>query len=191
MPKFLARRTTVMLLIGFSVIAVIALTRFAGAGATISARGIGPLEIGKATRTEMQDWALGPVSFWLVPRGNPPVHFNGQLWQYKCIGESTIFGQSCRTLYGIRNGRVMTIETDLPKFGTAAGTRTGVPLDTAIKNEKGTWSGWKVKCPHITLPSPKGITFLALISRDAARPKGFVLGFYLSATPASFSYCAS
>lgn len=191
MPKYLARRSTIVLLIGFGVILLIALTRFGGSGGTISATGVGPLEIGKSTRTQMQNWATGPISFWFTQKGNPPVRFEGQLWQYACVGESTIFGESCRTLYGLRNGRLMTVESDAPQIHTAARTRSGTSLAVAIKNERGTWSGWNVKCPHVTLPSPKGITFLALISRDAAYPKGFVSNLYLSAKPASFSYCAS
>jgi len=191
MPKFLARRSTVVLLIGFGVIALIALTRFSGGAATISAKGVGPLEIGQATRQEMQNWAIGPISFWFTQKGNPPVRFRGQLWQYKCVGQSTVIGATCRTLYGLRNGRLVTVETNAPQFRTAAGTTVGTPLDSTIKNERGKWSGWKVKCPHVTLPSPKGVVFLALISRIADLPKGFVSNFYLSATPSSFSYCAS
>ena len=191
MPKFLTRRSTVVLLIGFGVILLIALTRFGGGSATISAKGLGPLEIGQATRQEMQDWAMGAISFWFTQKGNPPVRFKGQLWQYECVGQSTIFGATCRTLYGLRNGRLVTVETNAPRFRTAAGTRSGTPLYSTIKNERGKWSGWKVKCPHVTLPSPKDVTFLALISRDAAYPTGFVSNLYLSARPSSFSYCAS
>jgi hypothetical protein len=191
MPKFLTRRSAVALAIGFGVILLIALTKFGTEGATISAKRIGPLEIGQATRQEVQDWAKGPITFWFTPKGNPPVRFEGQLWQYECIGQSTIYGATCRTLYGLRNGHLATVETNSPQFHTAAGTRPGTSLETVIKSERGKWSGWKTKCPYVTLSSPKGINFLALISRNTAVPKGFVSNLYLSATPSSFSHCAS
>lgn len=189
MPKYLTRRSAVAMAIGFSVLLVIALTRFGGGSATISAKGVGPLKIGKATRTQMQNFGTGPVTFWFTQRGNPPVHFKGQLWQYKCPGRDTIFEMSCRTLYGITNGHVATIKTNSPQFYTAGETRIGTPLPQVSKRERAKWSGWKVKCPHLSLPAPKGIIFFALVSRNAVYPKGFVNGFYLSATPSSFTYC--
>jgi len=189
MPKFLTRRSAVAMAIGFGVLLLIALTRFGGSSATISAKGVGPLKIGKSTRTQMQNWATGPISFWLTQKGKPPVHFKGQLWQYECIGKSQIFGKTCRTLYGITNGHLATVESTSPQFYTAAGTRMGTPFSRARTREHAKWSGWKVKCPHLVLPSPKGVTFFASVSRNAANPKGFVTGFYLSATPSSFAYC--
>ena len=177
--------------IGFSVLLLIALVRSGAGTATISAKGIGPLEIGKATRTEMQSFALGPTNFWFTQKGNPPVHFKGELWQYECVGQSKIFGRPCRTLYGITNGHLATVETTSPQFFTSAKTHLGTPLPQARKHEHAKWSGWKVRCPHLSLPAPKGVVFLASVSRIAAKPEGFVTGFYLSATPSSFAYCAS
>jgi hypothetical protein len=176
--------------IGFGVLLVIALTRAGGGPATISAKGVGPLLIGKSSRTAMQNFGRGPESFWFTKRGNPPVHFNGQLWQYKCVGQNTTFGATCRTLYGITHGHLATVETNSSQFYTAAGTRIGTKLPQARKNEHAKWSGWQAKCPHLTMPSPKGVTFLVSVSRNAGNPQGFVIGFYLSATPSSFSYCA-
>jgi len=177
--------------IGFSVLLVIALTRFGGASATISAKGVGPLEIGKATRTQMQNFARGPMLFWFNQKQNPPVPYKGELWQYECIGQSTIFGLKCRTLYGITNGHLATIETSNPQFFTAAKTHIGTQLSQARKREHAKWSGWNVNCPHLSLPAPKGVVFLASVSKNATFPKGFVSGFYLSATPSSFAYCAA
>ena len=190
MPKYLTRRSAVAMAIGFSVLLVIALTRFGGGSATISPKGVGPLEIGKATRTQMQTFARGPINFWFKQRGNPPVPFKGELWQYDCIGQSTIFGLKCRTLYGITNGHVATVETSNPQFYTTAKTHIGTALAEARRREHATWSGWNVKCPHLTLPAPKSITFLASVSRSPSYPGGFVSGFYLSATPSSFAFCA-
>jgi hypothetical protein len=191
MPKFLTRRSALVMAIGFGVLALIAVLRFGGTSATIDAKGVGPLVVGKSTRLQMQTFARGPVSFWLSQRGNPPVHFNGQLWQYKCIGQSTVFGLRCRTLYGITHGHVATIETSSPLFYTAARTRIGTPLSEARKHDNAKWSGWQVKCPHLSFPAPKGTVFLALVAKSAAFPKGFVSGIYLSATPSSFAYCAA
>jgi len=191
MPTFLKRRSVVAMAIGFGVLLLIALTRFGGGSATISAKGVGPLQIGKASRAEMQRFATGPVSFWFKQKGNPPVHFKGQLWQYKCFGQATTFGVTCRTLYGITNGHLATVETNSPRFFTAEGIRIGSPLPQARKREHAKWSGWKIRCPHLSLPAPKGVAFLVSISRSAAIPDGFVSGFYLSATPSSFAYCAS
>ena len=191
MPKFLSRRSAVALTIGFGGIVLIALTRFGGGAATISAKGVGSLEIGQATRQQMQRSVLGPVSFWFTQKGNPPVRFKGQLWRYSCPGQSTIYWAPCRTLFGLRSGRVVTVETNAARYRTAAGTSVGAPLDATITKERGKWSGWKTKCPHVTLPSPKGVTFLALISRNATLPKGFVSNLYLSTTPPSFAYCTS
>jgi hypothetical protein len=188
MPKFLTRRSAIVMTIGFGVLLLIALTRIGGGSATISAKGLGPLEIGKSSRTAMQNFAKGPVSFWFKQRGNPPVRFKGELWQYQCIGGGTIFGASCRTLYGITNGHLATIETNSPQFYTT-GIRIGTPLAQARREKRASWSGWQVKCPHLTLSSPRGVTFLALISKNASDPAGYVSGFYLSATPSSFAYC--
>jgi len=190
-PKFLTRRSAVVMAIGFGVVLLIALTRFGSGSANISAKGVGPLKIGKATRTQMQDFARGPISFWFKQRGNPPVRFKGELWKYECIGQSTVFGVSCRTLYGITDGHLATVETSSPQYHTAANTRMGTPLPQARERENAKWSGWNTRCPHLTLPSAKGIVFLALVARDAGNPKGFVIGFYLSATPSSFAYCAA
>jgi hypothetical protein len=138
----------------------------------------------------MQHWATGEVSFWLVDRHNPPVRFRGQLWQYKCIGPG-LPDQPCRSLFGINHGHVATVLTTDPRYHTKE-TNLGVSLASALANEKGsTFSGWKEKCPHITLKAPKGTTFLALVTRTKAHPGGYVSGFYLSATPSSFPYCQS
>jgi hypothetical protein len=186
--KSCVRRIVFLLLIGFGVILSISLIPL-GNSVEINAKGIGPLDIGRATKHEMQKWATGSSSSWLTQKGNPPVHFKGQLWQYRCSGQSTVSGATCRTLFGLRNGRVVTVETNSPQVRTAVGTRAGRSLASTI-NEQGTWSGWGAKCPRVILPSPKGVTFLALVSRDAAHPKGFVSNLYLSVTPSSFSYCA-
>ncbi|MHB8060516.1 MAG: hypothetical protein ACYDHO_06755, partial [Gaiellaceae bacterium] len=116
MPKYLTRRSAVVMAIGFGVLALIALSRIGGDSATISAKGVGPLEIGKATKKQMQYWAKGPVTFWFKQKGNPPVHFKGELWQYECVGQSETFGKRCHTLYGIVNGRVATVESNSPQF---------------------------------------------------------------------------
>ncbi len=189
-PKYLTRRSAIVMAIGFGALLLIALTRFGGSSATISAKGVGPLEIGKSTRTQMQNFATGPISFWFKQKGNPPVPFKGELWQYECIGQGTIFGIACRTLYGITNGHLATVETNNPQFYTAVGTHIGTPLPQSRTREHAKWSGWNVKCPHLILPAPDGVSFLASVSRDAANREGFVTGFYLSATPSSFSYCA-
>jgi hypothetical protein len=192
MPKYLTRRSALVMAIGFGVILLIALTRFGGASATISAKGVGPLLIGKSSRTQVQNFGLGPESFWFTQKGNPPVHFKGELWQYKCVGQGTFLGKPCRTLYGITNGHLATVETSSPKFFTDGDTRPGTPLPLARKNErKAKWSGWNVKCPNLTLPSPNGVTFLASVARISGFPEGVVSGFYLSATPSSFAFCGA
>ena len=190
MPKYLKRRSTVVMAIGFGVLLLIALSRFGAGSATISAKGVGPLKIGKATRTQMQYFARGRITFWLTQKGNPPVHFKGQLWQYACIGQRTSFGASCRTLYGITNGHVATVETTNPRFFTVARTHVGTTFSQARRQEHGKWSGWNVKCPHLVLAAPKGVVFFASVQRDKAYSKTFVSGFYLSATPSSFAYCS-
>ncbi|MGA9762736.1 MAG: hypothetical protein WBQ14_09955 [Gaiellaceae bacterium] len=191
MPKSLTRRSAIVMAIGFGVLLIIALTRAGGGTATISARGVGPLVIGKSSRTAVQNFGRGPESFWLSQRGNPPLRFNGQLWQYKCVGQNTTFGVTCRTLYGITHGHLATVETNSSQFYTKAGTRIGTTLPQARKNEQhARWSGWQAACPHLTMPSAKGVTFFVSVSRNAVNPQGFVNGFYLSATPSSFSYCA-
>jgi hypothetical protein len=187
-PKKLTRQTTIAILIGVAVLFIIALTRLGGPTATITAKGIGPLEIGHATRTEMQQWATGPITFWFKNKQSPPVKFKGQLWQYKCIGGGPVPGQTCRTLFGITHGHVATVETSDPRYHTAK-SRVGTSLSSALANEHGKFSGWRVACPHITLPAPKGTTFLILVARSSTDPSGYVSGFYLSATPSSFSYC--
>jgi hypothetical protein len=176
----------------FGVLGLLALSRCQGQPATISAKGIGPIEIGKATTKEMQTWATGPVTFWFVNKGDPPppVHFSGRLWQYECVGRSTIFGAPCRTLFGLRNGRVVTVETSNPLFHTKAGTYNGTALPRSRERERAKWSGWKVKCPHLVLRSPKDVVFLASVSKNTANPQGFVTGFYLSVKPGSFAFCA-
>jgi hypothetical protein len=191
MPKFLTRRSAVVMVIGFGVLALLALTRGGSSPANLSAKGVGPLKIGKATRTQMQRFARGPIDFWLNQKGDVPFRFKGQLWQYDCVGGAKVFGLTCRTFYGITNGHVATIETTSPQFFTAAETRMGTPLAQARKREHAQWSGWSTKCPHLILPAPKGVTFFASVARDATLPKGFVSGFYLSATPSSFDYCVS
>lgn len=189
MPKYLTRRSAVVMAIGFGALLLIALTRFSGESATISAKGVGPLTIGKSSRTAMQNWATGPISFWFTQKGSPPVHFKGQLWQYKCVGGKEIFGVTCRTLYGITNGHLATVETNNPQFYTAAGTHIGTSLEDSRTREHAKWSGWNVKCPHLVLTAPKGVSFFVSFSKDAANPKGYATGFYLSATPSSFAYC--
>jgi hypothetical protein len=174
----------------FGVMLLIALGRFGPGSATISAKGVGPLEIGKATRTQMQSFDRGRIDFWLTQKGNPPLHFKGQLWQYGCIGQRTSFGASCRTLYGITNGHVATVETTSPRFFTSAKTHVGTPLSQARRQEHGKWTGWNVKCPHLILAAPKGVVFFASVSKDKFYSKSFVSGFYLSATPSSFAYCS-
>jgi hypothetical protein len=191
MPKYLTRRSAVVMAIGFGVLALIALSRFGGDSATISARSVGPLEIGKASKKQMQYWAKGPVRFWINQRGTPPFHYKGELHRYQCVGQSEIFGKKCRTFYGIVNGRVATFESNSPQFRTAAKTRIGSSIPEARKSEHAVWSGWQVKCPHLSLPAPKGTVFFASVSRNEANPKGYVSGFYLSATPSSFAYCSA
>jgi hypothetical protein len=190
-PKSAGKRTSIVLLIGFAGLALIAVTRFGGANATISAKGIGPLVIGEATVPEMQRWAIGPVSFWFRNRGNPPVRFEGELWEYDCLGASTTFGAPCRTLFGFRNGLLASLETNNPRYFSDRGTRIGTPFEQALRREHGTWSGWSVACPHISLPAAKGVTYLATVSRSAGNPKGFITSFYLSKVPSSFRFCAS
>jgi hypothetical protein len=188
-PRPSSRRPLILIMIGFGVLLLIALTRFGGASATIGSKGIGPLKLGQATRREMQNWARGEVSFWQVDRGNPPVRFAGELWKYDCINTSTIFGQSCRTLFGLRGGHLATVMTTNPLFFTAAGTHIGMPLVRSLQHERGRWSGWDVKCPHVVLPAPKGVTFLATVAKNSANPGGFITGFYLSKAPGSFAFC--
>jgi len=190
MPKYLSRRSAVVMAVGFGVLLLIALSRFGGDGATISATGVGPLDIGKSSKKEMQYFVQGPVRFWFTQKGNPPIHFKGELWQYECVGQSEIFGKRCLSRYGIVNGRVATFESNSPQFRTAAKTRIGSSIPAVRKNEHAVWSGWQVKCPHLSLPAPKGTVFFASVSRNEANPKGFVSGFYLSATPSSFAYCS-
>lgn len=190
-PRPSSKRPVILILVGFSVLLLIALTRFGGVPATISAKGIGPLRLGQATRQEMQNWARGEVSFWQADRGNPPVRFVGELWEYDCIGASTSFGRPCRTLFGLKGGHLATVTTTNPLFFTAAGTHIGMPLGKSLRREHGRWSGWSVKCPHIVLPAPKGVIFLATIARSSTIPGGFVSGFYLSKAPASFASCGS
>jgi hypothetical protein len=189
--KFAAKRSSIVLLIGFGGLALIALTRFGGAGGTISAKGIGPLAIGKATIPEMQRWARGPVNFWFRNKGGTPVHFEGKLWEYDCIGEGTTFGAPCRTLFGFRNGFLTSVETNDPRYFSDRGTHIGTPFEQTLERELGTWSGWSTACPHISLPAAKGVTYLATVSRNAGNPKGFITGFYLSEAPSSFRFCAS
>ena len=191
MPKFLTRRSALVMAIGFGVLALIALLQVGGTSATIDAKGVGPLVVGKSTLLQVQTYGKGPVSFWFSQRGNPPVHFSGHLWQYECIGQKTVFGLGCRTLYGIVHGHLATIETSSPQFYTASRTRIGTPLSEARTHDDAKWSGWQVKCPHLSFPAPKGTVFLALVIRNAAFPKGFVSDLYLSVTPSSFPYCAS
>lgn len=190
MPKYLTRRSAIVMAIGFGVLLLIALSRFGGGSATISAKGVGPLEIGKSSRTAMQNFATGPLTFWFTQKGNPPVHFKGQLWQYKCVGGKTVFGASCRTLYGITNGHLATVETNNPQFFTAGGIHIGTSLVDARAREQAEWSGWKSKCPHLTLTAPKGVSYFVSVAKNAANPKGYVTGFYLSTTPSSFAYCS-
>lgn len=184
-----SRRPLILILVGFGVLLLIVLSRFGGTTATISAKGIGPLELGHSSRREMQRWAMGEVSFWQVNKGNPPVSFRGELWKYDCISARTILGRPCRTLFGLRGGHLATVTTTNPLFFTAAGTHIGTPLEKSLQKEHARWSGWNVKCPHIVLPAPKGVTFLATVARSSATPGGFVSGFYLSEAPASFVFC--
>ncbi len=181
----------VVLLVG--VLAVLAVTRGGGEPARISSEGIGPLEIGQATMREMQNWAVGPVTFWFPGDNIPPqpVHFEGKLWQYECLNTDVILDVPCRTLFGLRGDRVVTVLTSNPLYSTPSGTRIGSPLAEARKNEKGgEWSGWNVDCPHIEMRSPRGVKFLARVSRDADIPQGFVNGFYVSVEPRSFGLCS-
>ena len=178
-----------MLFVFVGIVLVVALSRFHGTVATISPAGIGPLRVGTSTIRQMQDWAVGPIDFWLVDKGNPPVRFSGNLWQYQCVNRATIFDEPCRTLFGFRKGILVTVRTSNPLFTTKKGTRIGAALSDALARDHGTWSGWKVSCPRIELAAPRGITFLAYISRNAVSPKGYVAGFYLSKSPSSFAPC--
>lgn len=191
MPKYLTRRSAVVMAIGFGVLLLIALSRFGGDSATISATGVGSLDIGKSSREQMQYFAQGPVRFWIGQKGHAPIHYKGELWQYECVGQSEVFGKKCRSLYGIVNGHVATFESNSPQFRTVAKTHIGSSIPAARKSEHAVWSGWQVKCPHLSLPAPKGTVFFASVSRNEANPKGFVSGFYLSATPSSFPYCSA
>lgn len=190
-PKFATKPALLAITVGFAVLLLIAFLRGVGPGGSLSAEGIGPLKLGKATIPEMQSWALGPVSFWFRNVEDPPVRFKGKLWEYDCINKSTTFGAPCRSLFGFRHGLLVTVETNNPTYATVAGTHIGSPLEQALKREHGTWSGWNVACPHLSLPAPKGVTFLAAVSRNAGNPKGFVTGFYLSEAMSSFRFCAS
>lgn len=189
-PRPSSNRALILITLGVSgVLLLIALTRFGGTPATISGKGIGPLKLGQATRQEMQNWARGEVSFWQVNRGNPPVHFTGELWKYDCVTMGTIPGRSCRTLFGLRGGHLATVATTNPLFFTRAGTHIGTPLAESLQKERGRWSGWNVKCPHVALTARRGVIFLATVAKSSTAPKGYISGFYLSEKPASFAFC--
>lgn len=180
----------VLALVG--VLTIIAFSRAGGEPAQISPKGLGPLEIGEATMEQMQRWAVGPVTFWFVGDNDPPppVRFTDKLWQYECIDRDVVFDAPCRTLFGLRGDRVVTVMTSNPRYSTPAGTRIGTPLEEARKNERGgRWSGWNVECPRITLRSPKGVVFLARVARNEVNPGGFVNGFYLSVRRPTFDFC--
>jgi hypothetical protein len=189
--KFATKPALIAVTVGFGVLVLIALFRGVGPGGALSAKGIGPLTLGKATIPEMQVWALGPINFWFRNADNPPVVFKGKLWEYDCVNESTTFGAPCRSLFGFRDELLVTVETNNPSYYTVDGTHIGTPLEQSLKQEHGTWSGWSVACPHLSLPAPKGVTFLATVARNAGNPKGFVTGFYLSKATSSFRFCAS
>lgn len=191
-PKRPSRRPLFFVLALLGVLGIVALTRYSGDPATIDATGIGPIEVGESSRKAMQNWAVGPVTFWFVGDTDPPppVRFRDELWQYECVDREIVFGVRCRTLFGLDDGIVVTVMTSNTLFSTPAGTRIGrTPLAEAIENERGKWSGWSVECPRIELPARAGVTFLARVSRNAERPDGFVSGFYLSVKPASFAFC--
>jgi hypothetical protein len=190
-PKKIRRQPTIAILIGVAVLLIIALTRLGGGPANISATTVGPLTLGKSSRTAMENFATGQVKFWFKDKGSPPVKFTGQLWRYKCIGQAGIPGQACRTLFGITNGRVATVETSDTRYHAFGGIGIGTSLTTALAHSHGRFSGWQARCPHITLIAPSGHTFVLLVSRSSFNPQGFVSEIYASATPSSFSYCPS
>jgi hypothetical protein len=104
------------------------------------------------------------------------------------VNES-IFGATCRTLFGFQKGRLQSVLTNNPELSTHAGTRIGTTVAQAVERDHGKWTGWKATCPGVTFPSPKGIVFMARVFRNAANPGGLVAGFYLSTVPGSFGPC--
>jgi hypothetical protein len=184
------RRTMLIFLAVIVLLIVIGYVRSSAGGGGISATKIGPLEIGKATEAEAHLRFGLELQVWTKNGAGAPVRFQGQLWRYGCGAiQYEIFGAPCRTLFGFRNGHLVSVLTNNVQFSTHAGTRIGSTVAQAEKRDHGRFSGWNVSCPAVTFPSAKGVVFQARLFRDAANPGGVVSGFYLSTTPGSFGPC--
>jgi hypothetical protein len=95
------------------------------------------------------------------------------------------------TLYGLKNGRLRSFETNDGSLRTAKGTTIGTTLKQAVKRQHGKWSGWGWQCPGVNLPSAKNVVFVAHIAKKNNSGSGLVSSFYLSKAPDSFSSCGS
>lgn len=187
-----SRRTAAIFLGFVAVLFVIGFFSHAVGGGGISSTKIGPLEIGKATPAEARLHFGLSLDVWKRSGGTAPIRFQGELWRYGCGADAyPIFGVPCRTLFGFAGGRLQSVLTVNPQFSTHAGTRIGATVAQAVKRNHGKWSGWKVSCPLVTFPSPKGIVFAARVFRNAANSGGVVAGFYLSTVPGSFGPCGT
>ena len=175
------------------VLAVLAFSAGAGSAGgrnmAVTGSSVGPLQIGLGSPAELRAWNGSPVKIWQPGKGNPPVLFNGELWEYRCPGKSAVDGFPCRTYFGFNGGWLTSFTSNDPNFHTVKGTKVGTPLSQVVKSEKGKWSGWGWQCPGVTLRAPKGTLFVAHIWKKVS--KALVSSLYLSSNAESFSSCGS
>jgi hypothetical protein len=186
-----ATRCTFLLLCSLALLVLPAGAGSAGGSGLISATRVGPLKIGVATRAQVRAWAGSPSKIWTGGNDQAPVLFSGLLWEYDCAGASPVDGLPCMTLYGFLKGRLRSFSTSDIRFHTGKGVRVGTALKTAVKRQKGKWSGWGWQCPGVTFPSGKKVVFVAHIAKKNNTGPAQVSGFYLSKMPDSFSSCGS
>jgi hypothetical protein len=155
--------------------------------AVITPMKIGPLVLGRATRAQVRSWAGVPFKTWRPGDAGPPVLFSDVLWEYRCPGATN--GVPCASLFGFRNGRLVTFSSASRSLQTQRGTRVGTRLTRVMNSEVGRWYGFRVQCPGFVLEAPANRQFVAQIKgrtlRDAA-----LRSFYLSVADRRRTYSA-
>ncbi|MGD0273922.1 MAG: hypothetical protein ABSB96_09375 [Gaiellaceae bacterium] len=186
-----SKRSLFLLLCALALLALPAGAGSAGGNGLISARGVGPLKIGVSAQAQVRAWAGSPAKIWHNINQNPPVLFSGLLWEYDCAGTNPVDGSPCMTLFGFKNGRLRSFETNYGIFRTAKGTTIGTTLAKAVTRQHGKWSGWGWQCPGVNFPSAGNVVFVAHIAKKHNTGPALVSSFYLSKAPDSFSSCGS
>ena len=189
----ISRRTLTFFLIAVLLLGFVAVSRNQSDTWKVSAHGMASLKIGHSTPSELRAAWGEPSMTWKQGATHRPFRFAGELWRYACpAGIAGIFkDQLCATYVGIANGHVQTLWTSDSRYHTGQASFIHAPIAQLRKNENGTWSGWKAKCPSVIFPSDARATYLAPILRASPDSQnGYARAFYVSTVPALFAPCA-